>query len=283
MFSPAVKCLYPRLIKVEDSSGIMRGIYVGCGKCIECKMKRTREWTLRLVMEAQDYSPSDVQFVTLTYDESSVPLTEDGQRTLCKRDWQLFMKRLRKALDYKCRFYAVGEYGLKTGRPHLHAIIYGLKVDDVHFVSKCWKHGFTLTKSFYKETCGYVAGYIQKKLFGSESYGSSLPPFLLCSQHLGEHWFMSNIHNICEKGFIAFNGYRYGIPRIFRKKAVDMGLLPECDIEYLQILQNTEMHNFQSHLSWQNCSFETYERANLLEAGDRFKKANIKRDFNEEV
>lgn len=283
MFSPSVKCLYPRQILVEDKLGVRRGIYVGCGHCIQCKMKRTREWTVRLIMEAQDYNPEDVVFTTLTYEDEHLPVNEDGFRTLSKRDWQLFMKRLRKSVDDKLRFYAVGEYGLRTGRPHMHAIIFGLSPDKWHFIERAWQNGFVMNKSFYKETCGYVAGYIQKKLFGCESYGTSLPPFLLCSQHLGENWFMKNIHNICHNGFISLDGFKYGIPRLFRQKAIDLGLLPETDIEYLQILQNTEMHNWECHLSYQDCSHELYESANILEANESFKKRNIKRDFNTEV
>ncbi|AXB22553.1 replication initiation protein [Lynx canadensis associated microvirus CLP 9413] len=52
--------------------------------------------------------------------------------TLAKRDFQLFMKRLRKAFpDQKIRYFAAGEYGSETFRPHYHAILFGLKLDDL--------------------------------------------------------------------------------------------------------------------------------------------------------
>ena len=55
-------------------------------------------------------------------------------QTLRKRDYQLFMKRLRKAFpNDKIRFYAAGEYGPKTLRPHYHAILFGLHLDDLGF------------------------------------------------------------------------------------------------------------------------------------------------------
>lgn len=47
---------------------------------------------------------------------------------LCKRDLQLFMKRLRKYLSkyegQTVRFFATGEYGPKSFRPHFHILLY---------------------------------------------------------------------------------------------------------------------------------------------------------------
>ena len=52
--------------------------------------------------------------------------------SLRKRDFQLFMKRLRKKYsDDRIRFYACGEYGSETFRPHYHAILFGLHLDDL--------------------------------------------------------------------------------------------------------------------------------------------------------
>ena len=80
-------------------------------------------------------------FVTLTYDDFHIPKAyypdpETGEvhtsYTLCKRDFQLWMKRLRKKFsDDKIRFFACGEYGGQTKRPHYHAIVFGLHLNDL--------------------------------------------------------------------------------------------------------------------------------------------------------
>ena len=62
-------CLYPKLIKnrkyiankknggnippVSDLRVIM--VPVGCGKCIECKKKKSREWSIRLQEEINTF------------------------------------------------------------------------------------------------------------------------------------------------------------------------------------------------------------------------------------
>lgn len=47
-------------------------VKVPCGKCIECVRKRQADLTVRIVTEAQNYHT--MHFVTLTYDNASVPL-----------------------------------------------------------------------------------------------------------------------------------------------------------------------------------------------------------------
>ena len=114
-------------------------ITVPCGHCIGCRLEYSRQWANRCLLEL-DYH-SSAYFVTLTYDNSHVRRTlyadpDTGEAaeayTLAKRDFQLFMKRLRKAFpDQKIRYFAAGEYGSETFRPHYHAILFGLKLDDL--------------------------------------------------------------------------------------------------------------------------------------------------------
>lgn len=89
-----------------------------CGQCVGCKLEYSRQWAMRCVHEASLYSENC--FVTLTYNEANLP--RDGM--LCLRDFQLFMKRLRKFSGRGVRFFACGEYGSDKGRPHYHACIF---------------------------------------------------------------------------------------------------------------------------------------------------------------
>ena len=98
---------------------------VGCGQCRNCRINRRREWVGRMILEAKEHLFSS--FVTLTYDDEHMP--KDG--SLCKKHLQQFIRRLRKALyPRKIRYYAVGEYGDKSWRPHYHLIVFGLSPDE---------------------------------------------------------------------------------------------------------------------------------------------------------
>ena len=80
-------------------------IEIPCGKCSGCRLQRSREWANRCMLELEYHKSS--YFVTLTYDDAHVPIhyysdPETGEAlpsmSLVKRDFQLFMKRLRKSL-----------------------------------------------------------------------------------------------------------------------------------------------------------------------------------------
>lgn len=118
-------------------------------------------------------------FVTLTYSDEYLPY----DRSLDKRDWQLFMKRLRKRLG-SVRFIACGEYGDKTRRPHWHACFFGINFDTdrsylttrngyrvytSEVLEDCWKNGLCEIGEFTPDSASYVAGYVVKKLDGLEA------------------------------------------------------------------------------------------------------------------
>lgn len=133
-------------------------------------------------------------FVTLTY------AVEPEGRTLVPRDLQLFLKRLRKVvLPETFRFFAVGEYGELTGRPHYHLIIYGLDRSDLActfvgrkktgdgLIFKTWGLGLCDVQRAGKEAFQYVAGYVIKKLTkaGAEGLDGRHPEFTRMSRNPG--------------------------------------------------------------------------------------------------
>lgn len=100
-------------------------------------------------------------FITLTYSQENLPA--DG--TLVPSDLQLFIKRLRRAVEpTRLRYFAVGEYGDESRRPHYHAIIFGLGPSAGPIVDQAWGLGFTATAEFNEYTAQYTAGYVVKKL-----------------------------------------------------------------------------------------------------------------------
>lgn len=119
-------------------------------------------------------------FITLTYSPENLP--EGGN--LQKRDFQLFMKRLRKEHSSRIRFFHCGEYGENFSRPHYHAILFGIDFADKkrHSVNsqgdtlytsetltKLWGKGHCLIGQVTKASCEYVARYVTKKINGPKA------------------------------------------------------------------------------------------------------------------
>lgn len=169
---------------------VSRFIEVPCGKCLGCRLDKSREWANRCMMELKYHQES--YFLTLTYDDLHLPTTEfvdeDGVitniPTLVKKDFQDFIKRLRTNLERrgdtsKIRYYGCGEYGTDTHRPHFHIIVFGLHLDDLKlysrnsqgynyynsaFLDSCWQgRGFIVVGHVTWETCAYTARYVMKK------------------------------------------------------------------------------------------------------------------------
>ena len=181
-------CTHPAYGRPGD---ITEFIEIPCGKCSGCRLQRSREWANRCMLELEYHKSS--YFVTLTYDDAHVPIhyyadPETGEAlpsmSLVKRDFQLFMKRLRKKFGEGIRFFASGEYGSETFRPHYHAIVFGLELNDLvpykrsaqgfqYFNSaslqEVWPNGFAVVAPVTWETCAYTARYVMKKLTGPEA------------------------------------------------------------------------------------------------------------------
>lgn len=134
----------------------MKGAAFGCGQCMPCRINRRRIWSHRILLEAL-VSPS-ASFLTLTYGPEFIP---DGG-SLVPRDLTLFLKRLRK--HRRLRYFAVGEYGDFSERPHYHAALFGVGPEDVDVVRQCWGLGFVMLGELTLQSASYIAGYVTKKL-----------------------------------------------------------------------------------------------------------------------
>ena len=89
-----------------------------CGKCHLCISKRSLEWGTRARHEISQHTENC--FITLTYSEENL-----CSQFIIKSDFQKFMKRLRRKTNQKIKYMVSYEYGTKTFRPHMHAIIFG--------------------------------------------------------------------------------------------------------------------------------------------------------------
>lgn len=128
-------------------------------------------------------------FVTLTYADETLPLTSTGLATLESMHLRNWLKLLRnKIAPLRIRFFAVGEYGDVSERPHYHAALFGHPTcvrgrtlrrpghsrpeweaccDVCRLVGYTWKKGDVDLGTLTPESAQYIAGYVTKKLVGN--------------------------------------------------------------------------------------------------------------------
>lgn len=223
---------------------------VPCGQCMACRVNKTQEWTFRLWQE-QQYS-SDTLFLTLTYDDHFLRKThEDGlpldfacdvdlnldfpgvmvdstgevtYATFWKKDLKEYMWRFRSDLarhdQDKIRFFASGEYGEITNRPHFHMILFNapprirkegylwkLKPYPVYhsqYLTDLWRLGQVTYGEAVPQSLAYVARYVQKKLTGEtlSALGSAAPlqPWCVMSRRpgIGKAYCLDNVDKLAE-------------------------------------------------------------------------------------
>lgn len=245
-------------VSTEDGDYQKPAFELSCGHCLGCREDQAREWSNRLLMESLYHDSA--YFVTLTYDDDHIPLVENIDEetgeyfihsNLCKRDIQLFIKRLRRACPSDhIRYYIAGEYGETTDRAHYHAIIYGLHVFDLqpfgcsetgnqYYVSKTlsdiWRNGFVSIEPANEYTFKYVASYVTKKLgihpnAAYEEKGLQ-PPFSTQSLKpgIGYQYLMDNKEKLLKYDRITLgtlNGSQsFKPPRYWYKKVEELKLL----------------------------------------------------------
>lgn len=178
-------------------------VEIPCGRCIGCRLERSRQWAMRCVLESQLYERNC--FLTLTYRDADLP--SDGSVSV--RALQLFLKRLRKRYsDERIRFFACGEYGSKRFRPHYHMLLFNHCFDDATLwrrragqllyrsavLEELWPYGFSTIGDLTFESAAYCARYILKKVTGEDSrehYGERHPEFVTMSRKPGiaSAWF----------------------------------------------------------------------------------------------
>lgn len=244
-FEPEFELMYPGSVMIP------------CGKCYGCRMDYSRNWADRMMLEL-DHTKKGL-FATLTYDDEHLPKLEDDSgtvygATLDKSDLQLFMKVLRgrkKFEDREIRFFASGEYGSTTRRPHYHIILFGISLDDfddLHLrqhnlnfdalydsaeFAGMWKKGFCLLGNVTWRSCAYVARYVVKKASNELlPYPGCQPEFSLMSRRpgLGAYYLQEHDVDLRSTTFLE-NGQKLRYPKYFLK------LLEKSDPELYNTLK----------------------------------------------
>lgn len=258
-------------------------LQVPCGKCIGCRISHAREWAIRCHHESQQYQKNC--FVTLTYDNEHLPLNG----SLDKRDFVLFMKRLRKQIG-KVRFFHCGEYGEQYGRPHHHVCLFGWEPPDKYlwkvngsvsiyisqFLRDVWGLGHITVGDVTYESAQYCARYILKKLKGKdkEKFNDSgmIQEYTSMSRMpgLGQKYVEQYQKQIIDNDSVVINGIelkppQYYIKMIEKIKPVEIGELRRKRAKYARENQRTpeELEAAERHLNRKlEQKFRQFERTN---------------------
>ncbi len=240
-------CLYPKLIKnrkyiankknggnippVSDLRVLI--VPAGCGKCIECKKQKSREWNIRLQEEIRHNKIG--KFVTLTFSNESIKELANEIKglngynldneiaTLAVRR---FLERWRKKYKKSVKHWLVTELGGNgTENIHLHGIIWTNETAET--INKIWKYGFTWVgeknKGGYvnEKTINYITKYVTKTDLKHSEYNSKI----LCSPGIGKNYIKredskKNIYNENEtkETYTTRQGTKLALPIYYRNK-----------------------------------------------------------------
>lgn len=207
---------------------VIGDIKLPCGQCLGCRLDRAREWSVRCLHESKLHEENC--FLTLTYNDENVP----ERNSLDYRDFQLFMKRLRKHAN-KVRFFMCGEYGETTARPHYHALLFGYNFPDrkpwgrtphghttyrSELLEKLWTKGNSIIGNVTRESAGYVARYCLKKITGDaaeDHYNGRTPEFAHMSLKpgIGADYFRKFHNDILPNDYVIIDGYKIPVPKYY--------------------------------------------------------------------
>lgn len=152
---------------------------------------------------------------------------------LQKSDLQKFFKRLRKCHakeNPSIKYYAVGEYGGKTNRPHYHIVIFNANVD---YFQRAWaldnkKIGDIHVGTITEASIGYTLKYISKaSKIPMHKNDDRQKEFSLMSKGLGTNYLTENMKawhkaNPENRVYVPLpDGKKAPLPRYYKQRIYD--------------------------------------------------------------
>lgn len=256
-----------RTVAFKEPPNATGALQLPCGTCIGCRTRRAQGIALRCHLELQQHQQAC--WTTLTYSDQNVP------PTLQKRDYQLWLKRLRKADRVRrqlghIRHFTAGEYGEHRHRPHFHSILFGVPSTFGTEIEVAWGLGYTRTYDITPAAIAYVAGYTSKKIGYREptlhrrvaegtpnaiervnphtgevywTVTAYQPPFQEWSLGLGAN---AKKHTASWRAYAIHNGYKIPVPRYLHDAWTEQATQQEIEqLEYDQYLLTKESQTSQ--------------------------------------
>lgn len=237
-------------------------VSVPCGQCFGCRLESARQWAMRIMHEASLHEENS--FITLTYSDEHLPLRgglatldrgpldDNGRPITEKGAFSLFMKRLRKRTGANIRYYHCGEYGTENGRPHYHAILFGIDFGDDRYLWRisergghriyrsptlegCWPYGQSDIGAVTFESASYVARYVMDKDKCDDGFYEEVnpetgevvklePPYATMSRRpgIGLGWFEKFKDETYRDDTVVVRGREMKPPKYYDKKMEEL-------------------------------------------------------------
>lgn len=222
-----MNCIYPHIVynRLKNSHMLVR-----CRQCTPCRNARTQWLSTLCNAEYQSNLRRGLSssMVTLTYHDDCRPVFG-----LSKREYKLFLKRLRKQTDkffpgVKYKYVGCGEYGDDTYRPHYHFIFFGLpqSAELRKCLSTAWPYGMIdvgpLLPGGIRYVCNYVAGgynsSVKKDVQQTYQDLGIGAPFCSHSLGIGSDWLSHCASNATSKCHYKSRGRELAFPTYYSRK-----------------------------------------------------------------
>lgn len=228
------ECLGPIRIR-NPHFGIKVGEFyynsVPCGRCIHCLQRKSREWIFRIKEELK--SAVSAYFVTLTYADENLPIVgfkSDQIPNLSKQDLRDYIRSLRKQQAKQgdkttIRYFACGEYGTLTRRPHYHIILLN---SYQKLIQDTWIKGTVHVGTVTSDSIAYNTKYLLKENASWEDQMTKEIPgwqrsFSAMSKGIGKNYLKPETirhhkANLDSAHLTDAQGYIYAMPRYYKEK-----------------------------------------------------------------
>nr|DAG84048.1 MAG TPA: Replication associated protein [Microviridae sp.] len=197
-----------------------------CGKCIECRKQKQREWSIRLNEWIRE---KDAYFITATFSEESLAglqkesglKWEENANDIATLALRRCLERIRKNTRKSIKHWFITELGDEKGRIHLHGIICG-KEDLKNFYEN-WKYGFVdIGKWCNGQTINYICKYMLKVNIKYPNFQGKV----LCSKGIGSEYFKRNTNEWQKENYKTIevptykfrNGSKVAMPKYYKDR-----------------------------------------------------------------
>ena len=250
-----MQCFHPVVVrlKIKEQHGMFfdrevkgQPLQVPCGHCLACRKNLADNWVIRLFFELLDYNYKAC-FLTLTYNDAHLPV----DRSVHKRDVQLFLKRLRKYFDKyepdrpRLKYFCAAEYGELNMRPHYHMVLFGVDMHDRKVIEDAWQNGFISMRYADVKNIRYTVKYLHKCKLGKafkEEWPDLDPPFYLSSKNMNDIIIELYRDKLREHAYnqkyelpkLNMNGRLVQCPKYILKKAVGNDIVLQDFVEWCE-------------------------------------------------
>lgn len=185
-----------------------------CGRCIECRKQKQREWLIRMSEELKDNR--NALFITLTINDKALKNLkehkEENENDIATKAVRRFLERIRWHTKKSIRHWFVTELGEEKGRIHLHGIVWCNR----KIIEDNWGYGYVYIGDYVGEkTITYITKYMLKE----NEHNKKFIPKVLCSKGIGSGFFKRRRKSIEHKKeyYRARNGAKIALPEYYRR------------------------------------------------------------------